>query len=363
MRYLIARRSHNQIEQNWLDAIGGSGVFYFNNFDFSTRQQLIDSAHTIRYGWVGAPTGPTTEDPPPAPEKVGLATDVKLSGRGSLLLRYRNGLENLTQSGPSYAGSFDGIGATTENTSKQIFYVRWCQRHNAKWLATPHPTGTGTKHMILFQPDSGFGAGQIGHLTHADDPRFPLGWEVQASFERFQNTWVTNPPGVGDDTFQPFVDLGPQSSGGLNDTNSLAWFQRRYGPVRREVGNYDAIADFANYPLKYTADDWYVAEMKVDKTNDEIKLWFARYGTPPILTTGRLNAGISVGAVYTGFQSLLRVTDGTNQPFSGDDCKQYVTEIVCSDNPIPFPGGFPLPYSSAGAAPPGYPYLGSSENT
>lgn len=358
---MVVRRSQSSGMADWLQRSTAAGVFYANNTDFTTRAQLIASAAKVRFGYVGAPSGETDEDPPPAAEKVGLDTTVKLSGNGSVLLRYRNGLENLTQSGPSYAGSWDGIGATTENTVKSVFFKQWAMRFNAKWLATPHPTGTATKHMVLFGPDTGFSPGQHGHMTHSSDPRFPMAWLVHPSFTRFQNVWSSNPPGGGDHTLQTFVDLGSQSSGGLNDTNDLAYFQRRYGPVRREAGNWDAIGDFTNYPYRYQADTWYVIEHKVDQINDEVKVWFARYGDPPALITGSLHADLPPSAQYTGFQFMLRVTDATNQVFSGDDLKQWGTEFIGSDNPIPFPGGFSLPHSSAGSAPSGYPYLGSAE--
>lgn len=43
-----------------------------------------------------------------------------------------------------------------------------------------------------------------------------------------------------------------------------------------------------------------------------------------------------------------------------EDTSVFYTEIICSDNPIPFPGGHELPYPGT-EAPPGYPWAGSSD--
>ncbi|MCE7901259.1 MAG: hypothetical protein DYH20_01065 [Gammaproteobacteria bacterium PRO9] len=338
---------------------GKPGVFYKQNFDYATRAELMASAGSVRYGYVGAPSGESNVDPAPAAEKVGLDPAVKLTGRASLLLRFRAGLENLTQAGPSYNGSFNGVGSKTEGPPKSVVYMRYVLRFNANWLATSY-SGTVTKHMIIFGLNTGFSAGQHGLDTHCADPRFPHAWQVRSAFLDYKNVWNRTPPGAGDHTFQPFVDLGPQGVGGVNDSNNLAWFQRRYGPVRREAGRWSAIADIANYPVMFRPDTFYVILHKIDKVNDEVKVWMAEYGHPPVLFTGAMNAGLT--ETYSGFQCLFRPTDGTNLPFSGGDLCQWVDQIIASDNMIAFPGGYQPPYSAPGAMPPGYPFLGSSED-
>jgi hypothetical protein len=348
-----------QAEFNAIKALGTT--FYANDFDFATRAELMASAASARYGYVGAPSGESTLDPPPAAEKVGLDAGVKLTGRGSLLLRFRNGLENLTQNGPAYHGSFGGVGVKSEGPAKDVFFFRYILRFNAKWLATPHSGGTSTKHMILSGVNRGFVSGQHGFCTINSDPRFPTCWLVRPAFEILKTVFPTNPPGAGDHCYQPFLNLGPQGSGGADDTNSLAWFQRRYGPTRRERWNWSAIADLANFPTMFRADRWYVMEHKVSKPADEIKLWIAEAGQQPILFAGALNAGIPSSFSYTGFQAILRPTDGTNQAFTGDDLTQHIDQFLASSVAIPFPGGYALPYAGDGEAPPGYPYLGSSE--
>lgn len=341
---------------------GKPGVFYKQNFDYANRAELMASAGAVRYGYVGAPSGLSGQDPPPAAEKVGLDTTTKLTGRGSLLLRFRAGLENFTQQGPSYAGSFGGVGVKNEGPAKSVFYMRYVLRFNAAWLNMVYP-GTGTKHMIIFGMNSSYTAGEHGLDDDASDPRFPHAWQVRSSFLDYKNRWTVNPPGSSNYTYHTFVDLGPQGAGAANDTNSLAWFQRRYGPVYSQEGSWSAIGDLANYPCMFKPDTYYVMLHKIDKVADEVKVWMAEYGKPPVLFTGAMAAKLTASANYTGFQCLFRPTDGTNQAFSGEDLCQWVDQILISDDVINFPGGYVPPYYQAGAKPPGYPFQGSIEIT
>lgn len=343
---------------------GRPGVFYKNNFDFATRAELIASSAVIRYGYTTAAPGYANEDPVPAGtyEKVGLDTTSKLTGRASLVQRFRGAYENLTQAGPSYSGSFGGVGVKGEGPSKNVFFMRYVMRWNAAFMATKYP-GTVFKQMIIFGAGSSFSRGEHGFCTRAQSPDVAAGWLVTDSFKTFTNRYNgTNGITGSNYGWHPFMNAGPQSQGALNDTNSLPHFQRRYGPL--QYTDVATMADKANYPADIKADREYVILHKIDKVNDEIKIWMAEYGHQPFLVSGRMAAGLSPNINYTGFQCLFRPDDGTNQVIPGGvDLTRNVDQIIVSDNIINFPGGFVPPYAGAGEKPPGYPYLGSYEVT
>lgn len=354
-------------ELDWSLRAYGAGTFYRQRFDYTTRAELIGSAAKCRDAWVGAPDGATPEDPPPggAAAKIDLDTSQKRSGVASMMQRFVDGQEDFTMAGPSYAGSFNGVGTSVENVIKRVFFFQYAIMFNAKTLATPH-SGTNVKQMVISGVDQGFGAGQHGFLTPAPDPRLPGGWLVRGSgFQRFQNTWnIGLPPGNGEGTIHNFVDLGPITDGALTDMSDEAHFQRRYGPTRNELGSFDSVYDFVNYPCYFKPMVWYTIMHKIDQDNDELKIWMGESDSeqPPILLCGCQNANITVSQEYTGFQAMFRPTDFSVTPFSGDDVKRWLDEIIISDQIISYPRGLTAPFAAAGSFPPGYPYGGATED-
>lgn len=93
-----------------------------------------------------------------------------------------------------------------------------------------------------------------------------------------------------------------------------------------------------------------VIEVWVDLATQSLKLWAAPYGGPPKLlinASGTCNFGNRVMADGVGwncfeFTNLIYTADGAHNPNYPISSIDY-SELICSTNPIRFPGGYALP--------------------
>lgn len=338
-------------DADWLTRSTASGVFYANNFTYrdTAKTQLITSDTDLRNS--AAQTGGTLST-------VVRNTTQFLSGTQSLKL-------NMPASSGQYGGwnfDFGGIAVSSKLVVKHQFYFQFAYYVDSVFYNFfPGVFNTyGGKIAIIQAPDQSFGTGEVVLRRLPIPGGYVAAYRIPASSGLTQYFQLN----IGSDAhFNNFIDRG-----GSTATENAR--QLRFGiNYDRKDNTSDTDIDVQHSP-RYVANGWYVFEVYVDQINDVVKIWGAPYGSAPTLVMGAMDAGlppsgtISDGGInpqplYTGIQLTNYPNTWTNYPstttFVGYD------ELICSTNPINFPGGFSLPFPGT-ATPTGYPPSGTSEN-
>jgi hypothetical protein len=332
-------------DADWTARSTAPGVFYKNNFDFTSTAQLTASNWGGAFNW---------------PDRAVLETTNILSGHGAFRALIPNTSDESTV---DYMHSFDmPVGSQTMNTVKRKFYYqfevylpRYILDHR---FATLNNQGdVGHKFAIIQAPNRSFDVGEVV-ITNWSFRWFvrPYYFSGGGSVATIDDTWSVKPSdclGGPEYSWQNAIDAGPQSSGGQTDATSCALFKRRYGPLHYSMsgsndygagtltaqGNPDP--NSAINGAVWTPDAWNVIEVYVEDAvgpNDTIKVWHAVRGNQPKLLTSV--TGIDLGDQpnnYTGVQLVPRleqlVADSTRQ-----DTYAIYGEVIASDNFIAFPG-------------------------
>lgn len=327
-------------EADWRARSLAKGVFYANNFDYPDRAAYLAGAHSYH--------NPNTRSGAP---KLELETRIKLSGRGA---SRHNWLleEGANEAGPAWDYSFDGLGAKTEQTRKQRFYVQYAMYADEEWVNFAYQPGA-IKNHILFDPSAApFDHGEIV-ITRAGTGPWLHGFSVAGTSMGFFLMWRAPHFVAGDDTYYTFWNSRQgQADAHRDPPTDIDKFERHYGPRRRNAGPKDP--DYDHVP-RIKPGRWYVVEayVDVDDSQSVLKIWFAERGRPPILLTGSMDLGIRPGVhTYRGGFLLNRAED-TPRWISKDTFVVF-DELLVSDEPIAFPGGYELPWPGR-AAPPNWP--------
>ena len=327
----------NDIE-DWQSRSTAAGVFYANNFNYNNRNEYLDAAHSTQYR-------ETSNGVP----KLDLETSIKLTGNGASRHNWI-AAEGANEAGPAWNYSFDGPGAKTTNTKKTEFYLQYSMYVDQGWVDFTYNDGS-IKTQIIFNPAvPPFAQGEIVQTRRGRGP-WPGGFRVTNTAQGYQLLW----PG-GDDTYYTFWDGGPQSENGETDETSRDLFERRYGPRRRNQDRTDP--DYANVP-QLRGGRWYTFETYVRIGNGEnvVKNWFSERGQPPILLYGLMDAGMREDEdTYRGAHLINRAENTT--VWIDTDTFIIFDEVIVSDNPINFPGGYTLP-NPGGETPAGWPWADS----
>lgn len=341
------------MDQDWEGRTSAAGVFYAHNFTYKDRNktQLIKS----------------NADLAASSFQVGGATDLilwdtthKLSGAGSMKLSMPAGRRGVSS---GYGLSFDGVGTKTKNTSKHQFYVQFAVYADSVYRNFYYGSGNvwGGKIAIVEAPDQSYAPSEI---VLRRDPRaggFLQGYRYtpMGGAEGFGLSWAS----LWNYTYMNFYDAGSPT---VVDNVTL---RRRHGPdYLSQDDSQGTNPDYQNAP-RLVSNGWTVFEIYIDQVNQVVKIWCAPYGSEPKLIIGSMNARLAgVGTmdpssympaqIYSGMQLLNYHNNVTNWP-STDTFIGY-TEVIGSDNPIKFPGGFSIPHPGA-THPPNYPPAGASE--
>jgi hypothetical protein len=322
-------------EADWRARSGATGVFYANNFDYPNRAAYLAGAHSYRY-----------EDSPDGKAKLDLETTVNLTGRGASRHNWFAS-EGPNEQGPVWAYSFDGPGRHSTTTSRQRVYVQFAMYADPTWARFTYAQGAIKTHILLNPASAPFAHGEIVLVRSGRGP-WPHGFSVSNSARGWMLTWQLPRFVQGDDTIYTFWDGAP----GTSPPTDVDAFERRYGPRRRHFEASDP--DYAKVP-HIEGGRWYVIELYVELADSKsvVKMWFAERGKPAVLLSGTLRAGINVTAdTYRG-GFLINRAENARQWVDADTFVVY-DELLLSDQPIDFPGGFPLP-SPGIAAPPDWP--------
>ena len=330
-------------EADWLARSQAPGVFYANNFDYQTRDEYINASHSRQYSQ--ADNGAF---------KLDLETGIKLTGNGASRHNWI-AAEGANERGPAWNFSFDGPGAQTTNTRKTEFYLQYSMYVDQGYVDFTYTDG-GIKSLIIYNPAvAPFSAGEIV-LTRRGRGPWPSGFYVTNTSRGFQLIWSEPNFVNGDDTYYTFWDGGPQSEGGETDATSRDLFERRWGVRRRSQDRTDP--DYANIP-QFEGGKWFTftTYVNVEGGNSVIKVWFAERGEPPILLYGGIDTGIPSNNNTYRVAHLISRAENTTR-WINEDTFIVFDEVIVSDNPIDFPGGYALPYAGT-ETPPSWPPAGA----
>jgi len=339
----------SSIDSDWAARIAASGVFFSNNFTYKNAaktQQITNATDLIASAFQTNGTA----------AYIAWDTVNKLSGNGALRMNMA-AANSGAYSG--YSITWDGIGLTTKNTPKHQFYVQFAIYADSVYRNFYYGSAAvwGGKLAIIQSPDRSF---EPSEIVIRRDPRaggFLQSYRyTDAGAEAFSLSW----PSLSNYQYLSFYDAGSPTV--TND----ATLRQRYG------NDYHGLSDTAGTDTNYqsaprlSSNGWYVIEVYVDQINDIVKIWGAPYGSAPTLIMGGMNAGIapvgyldSAGAqLYTGMQLTNYPNSVTNWP--GSDTFICYSEVIGSDSPINFPGGYSIPNSGT-TTPASYPPAGTSE--
>jgi hypothetical protein len=328
----------NDMEADWLARSTEPGVFYANNFEGCTdTASMLATAYSN-----GVQLAKKTFD-----------TTNKLSGPGSFRCNHLVS-HGANEAAPDFRLSFDGKSAHTKSTEKRRFYFQCASYSHHVWNNFDYG-GPGTpKMLIIFEPDQSFAKSEIVEQRSAIGRPMVVGYRLISPGPQTYGLRRTY-TGLTASTYHSF-QLNPDYSGPTPPTtNSQLRQQRGY--------TQDSLAsdpDFSWDQTRYPDDAWCVREWFIDMDAQIIKFWFARYGEAPQLAMGTIGgAGFDSGSRdFTGIQLLPRPENAVNWP--SEDTHINYAEIICSDDPIDFPGGHVLPYPGSDA-PPGYPPPNSAD--
>lgn len=294
-------------------------------------------------------------------------TSIKLSGSGSLRIAL------FDSSGPQ-SGSWAFHPNGTDGTLYRRLYVQFAVYYPAATLGYRWKTSgsnsfsTSALKVINFGQ---FGAGQIVVCN----PRF-LGFpsafcdgaQMISDSSEANNLIASNPWGVTVHHIQDAVDTGVAAS-------TKSDFLTRYGPLMRGL---DGDMDLSYNPsvllqnrsqpsgfpdtraatngVPFKLDGWLVIEAfleynQADPSTSSFQMWAAPYGQAPTLimnNVSRLPLGTNTTNSWDRFELLNYDTERVSETGVRPTLYTYYSEVLVSDNPINFPGGFTLPSSQGG---------------
>ncbi len=347
-----------ELPSDWSTRSVEAGVFYANNFTYKNAVgDPIASDSDLRAA-CSAINGTAST--------IAWDTANKLSGRGALRL-------NLPASSPGvYATTtwdFAGIASTSKSVVKHQFYLQWSTYADATWRNFYYGDNStyGGKIIIVECYNSSYDPGEVVIKRWCVPGGFVKGYRFcRAGFKgpsatpwEFGLHWSA----YSDYTRDTFLDAGMPT---VTDPSTL---RQRYGiDYLTEQSSTGDNPDYQWVP-RLVENGWTTHELYIDQVNDVIKYWMAPYGSPPTLVLGAMTAGLpGVGTydqanlnpqpLYTGFQLTTYPNTAANWP-STDTYVMY-DEVIASDSPITFPGGYTLPNPGA-VAPAGYPPMGATE--
>lgn len=329
---------------DWQARSTGPSVFYSNNFDFPDRDTYINAAHSKQYAETANGTF-----------KLDLETGIKLTGNGASRHNWI-AAEGANERGPAWNYSFDGLGAKSTNTRKTEFYLQYSMYVDQGWVDFTYTRGS-IKTQIIFNPAvAPFSPGEIVLYRRGRGP-WPGGFYVNTNTSLpFSLVWSEPSIVNGDDTYYTFWDAGPQFEGNETDRTSRDLFERRWGVRRRNQDRTDP--DYADVP-RFEGGKWYTFEtyVNVEGSNTTVKVWFAERGQPPILLYGAMETSLpTTSNTYRGAHLINRAEN--TDVWVETDTFIIFDEIIASDEPINFPGGYDLPTPGT-QTPPNWPPAGT----
>lgn len=342
----------SSFDAEWASQSTGAGVFFRHNFSFKNAaetQPITNKADML------ASLSNYNAD---ANTYLALDTTIKLSGVGAM----RINMPASTWVNAFMGVDFAGIGLTSKTRSKHQFYVRFAHYQDQVFRDWDWGTGNVWHTMIVECYNSAFDPGEVVIHPARTPGGYMIGYSKTAANQTryFGLFW---PALGGQQTMNTFYDAGSPAT--VNSVNTL---QQRYGMLWQDWNQPTADADIVNQP-RAVSNGWTVYEMYIDQVNNVIKIWQAPYGQAPILMSGSMNAQLpAVGAldggtnpqpIYTGMQPTnWRGSAPTQLPSQATFVS--FAEFIASDNPIPFPGGYSLPYPGT-TVPANWPPAGISE--
>ncbi len=339
-----ANRLCGRAEQDWTARASAPGVFYTNNFDYPSREAYLGGAHSYVYA--------DTADGLP---KLDLERHLTLSGAGASRHNWY-AAEGPNEAGPSWNLSFAGPGAKEVPHKATRFYMQFALYADDEWARFTYREG-GIKLLMLLDPSSApFAPGEVVIARHGGGA-WLSGFRVTKMAAGFQLTWRTPWIVRGDDSIYTFYDAGPVERDGETDATDIDLFEQRWGPRRRNLDPTDP--DYRDAP-RFEGGNWYTVEVHVDVRGGAsvLKIWFAEYGAPPVLLTGYMDSGLRENThTYRGAFLINRAENTTS--WVDEDTFVLFDEVIVSDAPIPFPGGYELPWPGS-ETPQGWPPAGAS---
>lgn len=350
---IIIGANDSTFDSDWASRSTAAGVFYTHNMTYVNQANTpITNDATLRSSFfqVAGTSAQALWD-----------QTNKLSGAGSLKLNMPASISNITT---SCGFSFDGRGTTTKNTSKHAFYFQFGIRLDSVYRNFYYGdfNNYGGKLFIMESPSTSFEPSEIVFRRDVRPGGFLMGYRYTPSggAEGFGLNW----PSFSDLTFLNFYNANP----GQSAPASLSALRQRHGADYLALNDTTGTnPDYQTAP-RLLANTWHTVMLYVDQVNQVIKIWMAEYGQQPQLIMGAMNARIApVGTmdqsgnpkqIYSGGQLLNYPNNSQFWP-STDTYINY-TELIGSDNPIKFPGGYDAPFLGT-TTPTSYPPSGSSE--
>lgn len=368
-------------EADWTARSTASGVFYRNNFSWkngttagtetqpiATTQDLLDSANYL--------TGTGI-----AQNLLTLDTTRKLSGVGSMKMTMPAGSGHICNYHLSFQGK--GLRMTTPTqycgVSKYEFYVQFAYWADPVNRDFDYGSGYGGKILQILAPYvSTF---QIGEVVIRRSPTAPNGLLQGYRFKESgsSSTFQDYNSGTSDFCYTNFLcrNTGEDISTGTV-AEKINKLQRKHGATLYNSPANDV--DIQHVPKLLDAGvsgGWMVIEayVRLGQSGDggTVKVWAAPYGQAPTLLFGSMSAGLpDRGWTYSESTQLftgIQVSNYMNSPAQYPQTETFMCydEIICSDNPINFPGGYSIPYPGT-TTPKGddgvttYPWTGMSPN-
>jgi hypothetical protein len=331
------------------------GVFFFENFNYPNLAAA--SSHVTNPKFYGSSTGN-----PPNASIISISTANVLSGK-SLRIKYP---PNSSASGNSWLYTFDvndGVQVPFVGVPHDNFYFQiivWADQHWDWPFEAADGTSSSPKIAIIDHHNSSSNPGEVV-LTNDHTRGFISAYTgfTPSSGSVLIERSINTPARTPDLRAQPSIDTGvPANPITMDD------FRMRYGPFESDTPNIPfasigagsslAASGFPNQVSARAGKIWNraaftVVTFYINGAGNQVKFWAAKYGDPPKLLgdTKVVNPGLNMGrgsTGYPGFQLTPFITNngnagGANQPTTFID---YV-EIIASNNPIKFPGGFSLP--------------------
>lgn len=322
-------------DQDWITRSSQSGVFYSNNFTYrntAKTEEITSVADLISSAFQ---TGNTS--------RIVWDQSLKLSGNGCLRLNMPGGSYNDT----GWTFAFDGFGNTNKTVSKQQFYLQFAYyadsiQNNFNYGGS---SSYGGKICIVQAPDASFGTGEVVFRRWVEPGGFVGAYSLPVN-DMYYNNVTSQSKGLLNNLYD-----ANHYGASLPSPSTASQWKQRHGYM--SIGTV-ADPDYVNAP-RIISNTWMTIEMYIDLINDCVKIWMAPYGQAPKLLIGR-NAGngdlpaagtsdssnLKPRPLYTGAQ----LTNYANSPTAWPSSDTFVCydEIIVSDNPINFPGGYTLPF-------------------
>ena len=349
---VLTASSVSAADADWYQRSNESGVFYSNNFTYKNTAKTLPITNDADLIASAAQVGSSSS-------LVKYNTTQKLSGNGSLKLFMPSG--GTADTGWNF--DFGGIAVSSKGTVKHQFYFQFSYYIDSVFYNLfPGPWSTyGGKICIIESPNSSFGDGEVVVRRYSVPGGFIGGYvkDETANVNYFRLSILSNT----DAALNNFIDRGTPTVTNLNTA------QQRYGLNWANKDDTTIDTDYASSSPRLVSNGWFTFEVMVDQVNDVVKVWGAPYGSAPELIMGRMAAalpavgtndssGLTPTPLYTGIQLTNYFNTITNPP--GSDTFVGYDELIVSDNPIRFPGGFDIPFSGT-TTPTGYPPAGTFE--